>query len=281
MELAKALWNGLVRCCLNCARMGQIIVSPVLGIFRKAAEWSRCRLPSLRRVFRRPQEDRRLTGHDHQIAVERSDTPADSGNRAAQRSKKTSPFQRNSKKVRFFVDSVTLNESYKYVCPDTIHAGNQGFREVFHYTSGLQIGRRAFVINHLVPVTFSRQTAGGVRVADSSNILALEHLDQVGLPLVCHFHSHPGFGPNANHPSGTDLRFQSRLESAGHIAIGGIFSRDGYLRFFAGDGTPFVVVVRGKRIKKVQENVYKLEFSVDDGDVPFGANPAGIRRRSL
>jgi len=52
-----------------------------------------------------------------------------------------------------------------------------------------------------------------------------------GRGLFAHFHSHPGNGPGATHPSGTDENFQRRLERAGHLAPMAIFSRDGYVRF--------------------------------------------------
>src|SRR5581483_5843416 len=35
--------------------------------------------------------------------------------------------------------------------------------------------------------------------------------------FLAHFHSHPGKGPGATHPSGTDENFQGRLERAGHL----------------------------------------------------------------
>jgi hypothetical protein len=129
-----------------------------------------------------------------------------------------------------------------------------------------------------VPVSFAYQHAAGVRAADTSNLAALEHLDRLGLGLLGHFHSHPGFGPEANHPSMTDLRFAERLARGSHIALGGIFTRErgqkdiGYVRFFADESKPFVVDIRGKdeHVRKVSDNVYRV--AVADADLSLRAD---------
>lgn len=165
---------------------------------------------------------------------------------------------------RFILDSLFLLDSYHYVLKSARPQSTQGFREEFHYAAGIQVDANTFVICHIVPVQFSAQSATRVRVADGSNIRALAALDKIGLPLVAHFHSHPGKGPDANHPSETDRRFQERLERGGHIAIGGIFTQDGHLRFFAGDPTRFVVDVQGNHFRKVEHNVYELAVADRD-----------------
>ena len=67
------------------------------------------------------------------------------------------------------------------------------------------------------------------KVPPTHNLLI--KLDQFGHKLLAHFHSHPGKGADATKPSGTDENFQKRLESAGHLAVMAIFSRDGFIRF--------------------------------------------------
>jgi len=76
---------------------------------------------------------------------------------------------------------------------------------------------------------------------DTHRLLIL--LETFGHRLVGHAHSHPGTGPNATRPSGIDENFQRRLENGGHSAIGAIFSRDGWVRFFRLDRTPDIRVL--------------------------------------
>ena len=109
----------------------------------------------------------------------------------------------------FLVDSLFLEESRKICCRQT-----QPFREEFHYATGFQITDRVFVISHILKVEFQEQSPVGVSVDDRSNIQCFQKLEQVGLPLVAHFHSHPGTGPGANHPSQTDRAFRSGSNGA-------------------------------------------------------------------
>lgn len=169
--------------------------------------------------------------------------------------------------MRFLIPSLLLVESYRHVCPPParIRSHVNGFREEFHYATGLLIDPLTCVVTHIVPVQYARQSAGGLRVADGSNIAALANLDRLGLPLLMHFHSHPGFGRDANRPSSVDRAFQERLERGGHRAIGGIFSRDGFVRFFADDLDRFVVEICGKNVHKVGDNEFQIQL--DDESV--------------
>lgn len=185
-------------------------------------------------------------------------------------------------RTRFIVDSQFLLDCFRYVCKTDLTPGGMPFKESFSYISGLKCDDRTYALTRLLPVKFARQSAVGVRVADSSNIIALSVLDEMGLGLVAHVHSHPGFGPEANHPSSVDHEFQSRLERGGHIAIGAIFSRDGHVRFFAGPSRRFVIEVQGNHIQKVSDHAFQLELStVADGDIPVDLPGADGQRISL
>jgi proteasome lid subunit RPN8/RPN11 len=122
-------------------------------------------------------------------------------------------------------------------------------------------------MNHIIPVNYSQQSMVYLRVEDDSNINKLAQLDSWGVPLVAHFHSHPGNGPEAIYPSGIDRRFQDRLASGGHVAIGAIYSQDGYIRFFAGDDSRFQISIFGNHVKEISKNVYKID--VDSEDLPI------------
>jgi proteasome lid subunit RPN8/RPN11 len=170
-----------------------------------------------------------------------------------------SPSTRGDGRTHFLVDSLFLAGAMKYLLEDPASRKAE-VRERFHYVTGIKVDAHTYALTHIVPVGFSQQSAVYLRVEDSSNIAALQSLDRWGTPLVAHFHSHPGRGPHAALPSGIDLRFQERLERGSHITIGAIYSQDGFVRFFAGDESRFVVTVFGKQVKEIERNVYQVEL---------------------
>lgn len=173
---------------------------------------------------------------------------------------------------RFVVTASFLAKSWRFVCGAGREAPGRQGDEVFHYAVGVPVDPTTFLITEFVGVEFSAQSSSFLKVSDASNIRALEWLDDWGLALGCHFHSHPGFGAGATRPSATDRRFQERLERGGHVAVGGIFSRDGYLRFFGGEERGFVVDVQGRHIREIEEHVYKLEMGERDISMPAGVS---------
>lgn len=85
----------------------------------------------------------------------------------------------------------------------------------------------------------------------------LADFEERGQVLTCYLHAHPGKGPSANHPSQIDLACQSRFEQGNYPTVGGIFSRDGYARFFSNE-KPFRVIVAGKGADRVETNLFKI-----------------------
>jgi len=79
--------------------------------------------------------------------------------------------------------------------------------------------------------------------------------------LIATLHSHPSAGTNGTVPSNTDERTQERYERMGHRTVSGIFSTDGYVRFFS-CGFEFHFEVQGKGAKGVVKEpksvVYRL-----------------------
>jgi hypothetical protein len=172
--------------------------------------------------------------------------------------------EQNTTPIRFCVDSIFLAAAARYLLRPDIKKWDFDLVERFHYATGGQIDDRTYTINHIIPVDYAKQSCVYLSVDDSSNINQLAKLDSWGVPLVAHFHSHPSNGPEANHPSGIDRSFQERLERGGHVAIGGIFSQDGYLRFFAGDDSRFQISIFGNHVKEISKNVYRIDMASED-----------------
>jgi hypothetical protein len=157
--------------------------------------------------------------------------------------------------ITFLCDSLFLAESFKICCKL-----NEQFAEVCHYASGFKVTDQppVYVIGHIIELKFSEQSAAGVRVEDASNVESFRAIERSGLTYCAHFHSHPGYGARATLPSALDRRFQERLERGGACAVGGVFARDGYLRFFAGENRTFRIVVRGNNIVRCGPHLFQL-----------------------
>ena len=129
--------------------------------------------------------------------------------------------------------------------------------EDLHAVTGSIIGNLR-LLEHVIPLSLRVQNVVGA-AADNYNLASsLIRLNDFGLRPLAYFHSHPGSGVNATCPSGTDRQTQSTMEESGSEIIGGIFSRDGYVRFYANKSEPNIHVL-GRRVRKVGKNVYQLE----------------------
>ena len=123
---------------------------------------------------------------------------------------------------RYAVSSLFLHECAKKLTADA--------NEQFFFITGSEV-EGVNVLDQCAEFAHQRRTPMGVVADMPSTHNVLIKLEQFGHKFLAHFHSHPGRGPDATHPSGTDQNFQRRLERAGHVALMAIFSRDGYVRF--------------------------------------------------
>jgi hypothetical protein len=183
--------------------------------------------------------------------------------------------QSQSGKQLFVVDACFLGECFIYCCRQ--RRDGDEFKEEYLHVAGFALDPSTFVLTHCVPVAYAEQSAVRVRVDDRSNIEAMTRIDEAGLLFAAHLHSHPGYGPEANHPSGIDRAYQKSLENGKHVAIGGIFSADrsggGWLRFFAGDPQRFQVRVFGNHVspQEKEPHVFRLHTELADNHVSVAA----------
>jgi hypothetical protein len=83
-------------------------------------------------------------------------------------------------------------------------------------------------------VSLKEQSPSYVRAdpaATHRQLVALTERD--GHDLLAVFHSHITNGADSTQPSPTDIANQERFAAIGWDAIGGIFSLDGYVRFYS------------------------------------------------
>ncbi|MGA3028244.1 MAG: hypothetical protein ABSF98_26140 [Bryobacteraceae bacterium] len=150
---------------------------------------------------------------------------------------------------QYAVSSLFLHECAKKLTADQ--------DEQFFFVTGAEVGG-VHVLDQWAEFAHQRRSRMGVVAEIPSTHNLLIRLEQFGHKFLAHFHSHPGNGPDATHPSGIDENFQRRLERAGHLALMGIFSRDGFVRFVRMD-QKFELEIYGEGVKQYEPNVYRLE----------------------
>ena len=130
--------------------------------------------------------------------------------------------------------------------------------ETIVYVTGPEGDGNLFVLSRLLPLKLAQHSAAHARADLKHQITVLTQMEEAGYRLFACLHSHPGTGPAATVPSPTDLRTQANFEQGGYATIGGIFSRDGHVRFFS-HNRPFRVRVTGNGATQVGDNLFRLE----------------------
>jgi proteasome lid subunit RPN8/RPN11 len=149
---------------------------------------------------------------------------------------------------RYAVSSLFLHECFKKLTADA--------DEQFFFVTGAEVNG-VHVLDQCAEFTHQRRTRLGVVADMPSTHNMLIRLEQFGHKFLAHFHSHPGNGPGATHPSGTDRNFQERLERAGHLAVMAIFSRDGFIRFVRLDQN-FEIEIYGQGVEPHAPGIFRI-----------------------
>lgn len=149
---------------------------------------------------------------------------------------------------RYLLSSIFLHDSFKKLTADR--------SEQFFFITGTEVDGR-LICDQWAEFAHERRTPMGVVADFPSTHNLLIRLEQFGHKFLAHFHSHPGEGAESTRPSGIDRGFQDRLEKAGHLALMGIFSRDGFVRFIRQDHN-FEIEIYGQGVQNHAPGVYQL-----------------------
>lgn len=150
---------------------------------------------------------------------------------------------------RYAVSSLFLHECAKKLTADA--------DEQFFFITGSEV-EGVHVLDQWAEFAHQSRSRMGVIANMPATHNLLIKLEQFGHKFLAHFHSHPGKGPDATHPSGTDENFQLRLEKAGHLALMAIFSRDGYVRFVRLDQN-YKLEIYGEGVENYAPDIYRLK----------------------
>ena len=131
--------------------------------------------------------------------------------------------------------------------------------EAMFYVSGVEQGG-CICLTDIVEFEMKYRSTSGVHGDPESVFRAVLKLRQAGQSLFAWFHSHPG-GRATCTPSATDMGMQRRLEDVGYPAVGGIFTRDGALRFFSADRR-FRVQIHGKGVEHVDTEKFLYQIAL-------------------
>jgi hypothetical protein len=149
----------------------------------------------------------------------------------------------------YLVDAEFLIQAFAHL--------TKGRFEDIAYVTGPEADDDVLVLSRLVPLKLAQRSHSHARADLGDQLRVLTCLEEEGQRLLACIHSHPGIGPDGTSPSGFDIQTQANLEKGGYASIGGIFSRDGHVRFFS-HKRRFRVIVTGTRAVAVGQNVFKL-----------------------
>jgi len=134
----------------------------------------------------------------------------------------------DERRLRFYVSTLFLRECFHFLTGDPMR------RERLHLVTGPTTPEGIHVPSCMIKVDLEQQSAAYVAadpLATHKQLVALTERD--GHQLLMVFHSHIMHGAASTQPSQTDITTQQRFAAIGWDAVGGIFSLDGFIRFYS------------------------------------------------
>ena len=141
-------------------------------------------------------------------------------------------------------------------CADYLLSHPDGF-ELLHLVTGSKISATQRTLDRMTKVSLEAHSPASARANQQELQKLLIEFSGWGHTLHGLFHSHPGYGKGATRPSGVDLGTQKLYEQGGYPLVGAIFSRDGYVRFFASN--PMTITVFGTGVEQHEEHVFQIQ----------------------
>lgn len=158
----------------------------------------------------------------------------------------------------FQISSLFLRECHDYLISDKRN------REMAHLVTGTITSDQTRVLSKIEKLSYDKQSPAYVS-GDLNNttqrIIKLsanyEHL------VLGVFHSHISNGPQSTYPSPTDISCMKRLAWLGIHCLSGIFSLDGYVRFFMTQ-KKYRIEIYGKGASLFKDEGLHKIFKIED-----------------
>ncbi len=160
----------------------------------------------------------------------------------------------------FQVSSLFLRDCWQELISDRRR------REKLHLVTGTITKDGIKVLSRIEKLDFSKQSACYVSADLSQTMHRITSMhEKYGHLVLGMFHNHIVKGHDGTMPSGTDINFMERYAKIGIHCLGGIFSTDGYVRFFNSGSRPFTIQVYGKGWDLIQETKEYRVFKIREG----------------
>lgn len=162
-----------------------------------------------------------------------------------------------SNKNLYQISSIFLLESWKFLASDPKRA------ERLHLVTGTITEDGTKVLSRIEKVEMEHQSPAYVqakRNASHKKIVSLS--EDFGHLLLGMFHSHTSNGAGSTSPSSIDIQNLRRKEKIGINCLGGIFSLDGFIRFFS--LKPFEIQVYGKGVSEIKKKECEAIFKIEN-----------------
>lgn len=155
--------------------------------------------------------------------------------------------KRKPEMVTYLVSSLFLHENFDLIKDDSV--------ETFYYVTGPEtIGIK--ILDRIEKFGYEERNGAYAKAVTLDSTRILIKLDLHGHRLWGYFHSHTASGAYGSSPSFVDLNLRDTLDRGGYKAIGVIFSKDGFIRFFS--SKPFRIIIYGEGVVKINEELYHL-----------------------
>lgn len=160
------------------------------------------------------------------------------------------------------ISSLFLRDCYYYLKADPQQ------NERIHLVTGTITAEGTNVLSRMEKLKYDRQSPAYViadKIDSHQKIISLA--EDFGHYVLAVFHSHTSKGISSTTPSSIDHQFLRRMAQIGCRCLGGIFSLDGYVRFF-NDNEWFDIDVYGKGTEKISDNpnykIFKINEHIKD-----------------
>jgi hypothetical protein len=160
------------------------------------------------------------------------------------------------------ISSLFLSDCYHFLKADPRQ------NERIHLVTGTITAEGTKVLSRMEKLKYDKQSPAYVAADNTDSLQKIITLsEKFGHYVLAVFHSHTSRGISSTTPSSIDHNFLQRMAKIGCHCLGGIFSLDGYVRFFK-ENESFDIDVYGKGTEKIADNsnckIFKINESIND-----------------